>query len=492
MNNLEDFFKGLLIENERESAISKIVEEHFAEATTQAEEVGNANDSYVGVNTYFVFDPFPFLIFDNTGNGLSATMVNYYTQALEDYNKHKDTYRTLKVLPSFIKDTLQCTIFSRMTRTYVNAGYANDVKGIDVIKRFYGLKSDEIGNDFYSQVGSWHKLKDLIEKNPGNRLFTPVDMVSGAKYLKLNSPNVAYAKGIYMEYDLKTLPVMNLLATEAEKFKQEEESLDSKVKPKTEYEKYAGFLIAASALNSTTITSEVEKVRSMKSFSSNTPGLNKNFDRANYKNPRLSWQSTDIDYWKDTAAGKAVDWLNKNACGDCENWQKAVDALSHTFNRTKLDQDLEKFYNKKHFLPDVLGLESDSVRYDARKYEDPMRRKIKGVSGYDIYKNDKKIQDLNDDIDDAKKEISIETDPDKIKKLEKRIEDDEKEIEIIEQKLESAELKSDRTEELYKKKIKKANATDGNLQGLKFSKGIAFVKNHASDLSIMNKYLSNQ
>ena len=129
MNNLEDYFKGLLIENEQEEVISQIIDEHFQEAT-KAEEVGNTDTSYIGVNTYFVSDPFPFLVFDNTCNGLSATMVNYYKQAYEDYNNHKSSYRTLKILPSFIKDTLQCTAFSKMTRAYVNAGFADNVKGI--------------------------------------------------------------------------------------------------------------------------------------------------------------------------------------------------------------------------------------------------------------------------------------------------------------------------------------------------------------------------
>ena len=489
MNNLEDYFKGLLIENEQEEVISQIIDEHFQEAT-KAEEVGNTDTSYIGVNTYFVSDPFPFLVFDNTCNGLSATMVNYYKQAYEDYNNHKSSYRTLKILPSFIKDTLQCTAFSKMTRAYVNAGYADNVKGIDVIKKFYSLKSDEVGDDFYSKVGSWHKLKDLIEKNPGNRLFTPEDLVSGARYRKLDSSNVAYARGIYMEYDLKVLPVMNLLNSEAEKFNTEEENLESE-KPSTEYEKYAGFLIAASAKNKNLITDEMAKIKDNRSFTSKVSGLNKHFDKENYKNTRLTRQSTDIDYWRDSELGQAVDWLNKNANGDDESWKSTVDTLSHAFNRTKLDNDLEKIYNLGHLAPDALGLEPDDSRYDARKYEDPMRRKIKGVSGYNIYKSDKKIQDLQDEIDELKKEISVESDSKKIEKLQKQIDDDLEEIEIISQKLDSEESKGTRTEELYKKKVKDLGS-ENNLKDVKFSKGIAFVKAHQSDLIIMNKCLSNQ
>lgn len=489
MSNLEDFFKELLIENEQEKVISQIINEHFQEAT-KAEEVGDDDVSYIGVNTYFVFDPFPFLIFDHTNNSLSATMVNYYKQALEDYNNHKSAYRTLKILPSFIKGAIQCTTFSKMTRVYVNAGYADNVKGIDIIKQFYSLKSDEVGDEFYGKVGSWHKLKDLIEKNPGNRLFTPADTVSGSKYLKLDNPNVAYARGIYMEYDLKVLPVMNLLASESEKFRAEEENLESVV-PANEYEKYTGFLIAASAKNANIITDEVNKVKNQKSFSSKVIGLNKHFDKENYKNTRLDRLSTDIDYWKDSELGQTVDWLNKNANGDSESWKNTIDTLSHAFNRTKLDTDLEKIYNVKHLAPDALGLEPDDSRYDARKYEDPMRRKIKGVSGYDIYKSDKRIQSLQDEIDELKKQISVETDSKKIEKLKKQIDDDLEEIEIISQKLDSEESKGTRTEELYNKKIKNIGSTN-NLRDVKFAKGIAFVKNHQNDLIIMHKCLSNQ
>ena len=197
------------------------------------------------------------------------------------------------------------------------------------------------------------------------------------------------------------------------------------------------------------------------------------------------------DYWKDSELGQTVDWLNKNANGDSESWKNTIDTLSHAFNRTKLDTDLEKIYNVKHLAPDALGLEPDDSRYDARKYEDPMRRKIKGVSGYDIYKSDKRIQSLQDEIDELKKQISVETDSKKIEKLKKQIDDDLEEIEIISQKLDSEESKGTRTEELYNKKIKNIGSTN-NLRDVKFAKGIAFVKNHQNDLIIMHKCLSNQ
>ena len=153
--------------------------------------------------------------------------------------------------------------------------------------------------------------------------------------------------------------------------------------------------------------------------------------------------------------------------------------------------DNDKIYNVKHLAPDALGLEPDDSRYDARKYEDPMRRKIKGVSGYDIYKSDKRIQSLQDEIDELKKQISVETDSKKIEKLKKQIDDDLEEIEIISQKLDSEESKGTRTEELYNKKIKNIGSTN-NLRDVKFAKGIAFVKNHQNDLIIMHKCLSNQ
>ena len=495
MTNFEDYLKSLLIENEAENEINNIIGDLFQEATS-AEEIGDSNASYIGMNTYFVFDPFPFLVFDNTCNHLSNTMIDYYKQALEDYNKHKGAYRALKILPSFIKGTIQCTAFSKLTRSYVESGFANDIKGIDVIKDFYRLKSDEIGDDFYSNVGSWHKLKSLIETNKGNRLFTPVDMITGAGYRKVDSPNVAYANGIYMQYELKTLPVMNILSNESIKFKNEEGSLslDKDERPENEYEKYIGYMIAGCAMNNNEIQQEVEKVKSNKSFKSNVAVLNKHFDKENYKNDRLTKQSSDIDYWKDSEIGQSIDWINKNANGDPNSegaaWAKTVDNLSHTFNRTKLDTDIEKAYNLKHFIPDALGMESSDSRYDARKYEDPNRRKIKGVSGFDVYMHDKKIQDLEDEIDELEKEISMESDLEKVSKLQKHIDDNKEEIDIIKQKLDSEESKGTRTKELYKNKIEKA--TDSGTSVDSFSKGVKFVKSHSSDLAMLKKYLANQ
>lgn len=488
MNELEEYLRNMLVETEMESTMDNIVGDLFQEDTKTI----GTDSSYIGLNTYFVFDPFPFLVFDNTCKGLSKSMIDYYKQALDDYNLHRNAYRNLKVLPSFIKDTIQCTIFSKMTRDYVNSGLGNNIAGIDVIKDFYKLKSDEVGQDFYDHVGSWHKLKNLIEANKGNRLFTPVDMITGTGYQKIRSSNVVYANGIYMQYELKTLPVMNALTKEAEKFRNESEVIkpNSSFHPKDEFEKYLGFMVATCAANSSVLNTELENVKSKKSFSTTVRGLNKHFDHDTYKHTRLNKQSSDIDYWKDTSAGQFVDYLNKNANGDDEDWKNTVDTLSHVFNRTKLDNDLEKVYNAGHFIPDVLGMESDDTRYDARKYEDPNYRKIKGVSGYDVYKHDKKIQKLEDEIDELERKIAMESDTKKINKYQKQIEDDREEIEIILQELDSEDSKGTRTKELYTKKI--ANAGEGEVSDAQMNKGIQFVRANDKDLMIVRKCLSNQ
>lgn len=501
MDTLEEYFKGLLIEQESENAIETIVGNWFNESSeAQMSDVSDESlNSYIGTNTYFVFDPFPFLIFDGTGNRLSKIMQDYYKQALDDYNKHRSVYRTLKILPSFIKDTIQCTIFSSMTRAWVEMGYGDKIEGIKYLKDFYALKSDEVDEEFYSRVGSWHKLKDTIEKNQGNRLFTPMDMVTGTRYKSLQTSNVVYANGIYMNYDLMTLPVMNLLSIKAKDFDLEKNSINVEkgdIDKASNYENYLGYLITKCATYKDSLTQEVENVKSKKSFKTktSTQSLNKNFDRANYTNTRLKKQSTDIDYWKDSASGQAVDWLNKNANGSGEEadaWNKTVNNLSHTFNRTKLDTDLEKWYNRVRFLPDVLGMEADDYsRYDARKYEDPNRRKIKGVAGYDIYKKDIKIQELEDEIKELKNDISNEEDPKKIEELEKHIKSNEDEIEIIKQALDSEEERGDRVEKKYQDKVK--NMSNNQVDEKDIDKGIKYVLTHNNDLSVFNKYLTNR
>lgn len=501
MNTLEDYFRKFLIEQESEKAIDTIVDTWFNESTgaQMATVDGDSINSYIGTNTYFVFDPFPFLLFDGTENQLAKSMQDYYKQALEDYNQHKSVYRTLKILPSFIKDTIQCTIFSNMTRAWVEMGYGDNIGGIEYLKEFYALKSDEVDEEFYSKVGSWHKLKDTIEKNQGNRLFTPMDMVTGTRYKSLQTSNVIYARDIYMNYDSMTLPVMNLLAMKAKDFDIEKNNIDVEkgdIDKATGFENYLGYLITKCAAFKDNLAREVDNVRSKKSFKTNTSlqTLNKNFDKVNYTNTRLKKQSTDIDYWKDSDAGKTIDWVNKNANGsgdEADAWNKTIDNLSHTFNRTKLDADLEKWYNKGHFISDVLGKEADDyARYDARKYEDPNRRKIKGVSGYDIYRNDKRIQELEDEIKELKKEISIEEDPKKIEKLQNHIKHDEDEIEIIKQALDSEEEHSDRIEKKYQDKIK--NTSNTQVAEKDIDKGIKYVLSHTNDLSAFNKYLTNR
>ena len=214
----------------------------------------------------------------------------------------------------------------------------------------------------------------------------------------------------------------------------------------------------------------------------------------NYKNNRLNKQPTDIDYWQDSTAGDAVKWLNSNANGDPNGegkaWANTVKDMKHIFNRTTLDKDLEKAYNIKDFIPDVLGMETDDSKYDSRKYEDPSRRKIKGVSGYDIYKHDKKIQELQDEIEEMEKQIALENDASKIKKLQRKIDNNNEEIEIIKQKLDSDEFKGELYHKKYLKKVD--NAKSEEVTNDDISKGINYIKSNVTKMSIIYKNLTNQ
>lgn len=492
MDTFEKYIKSVLVETEQEDAMDRIICDVFNESETHI--AGRTDGSYTSTNTYFVFDPFPFLLFDTSNNSLSKMMIDYYKQAIDDYNVNKNSFRNLKVLPSFIRDTLQCTTFSLFTKAYIENGLADNIGGIEVIKQFYELKPDEVDGSFYAKVGSWHKLKDTIEKNPGDRLFTPADSVTGTTYKRINSSNVAFARGVYMQYDTKTLPVMQSLLDQSNVFNSIKGSLSTDLKPSNEYEKYIGYMLAACANNKKEVVSEIEKVKSKKSFKTEKANLNKKFDRENYKNNRLNKQPTDIDYWQDSTVGDAVKWLNSNANGDPNGegkaWANTVKDMKHIFNRTTLDKDLEKAYNIKDFIPDVLGMETDDSKYDSRKYEDPSRRKIKGVSGYDIYKHDKKIQELHDEIEEMEKQIALENDASKIKKLQRKIDNNNEEIEIIKQKLDSDEFKGELYHKKYLKKVD--NAKSEEVTNDDISKGINYIKSNGTKMSIIYKNLTNQ
>lgn len=479
MSDLEKYFFEL---RETEQAMDCIIDGVLRENVDGMNGVDYSES--LGMNTYYMFDPFPFLLFSSDRNTLATCIKSYYTQALNDYNQNKSTYRHLKILPSFIKDTLQCSFFSTITRDYVISGRADKIGGIDVLKRFYSLinSSTSVDDVFYSKVTSWNSFKNTINKNPnGNRVFSAVDIMSGNQYQRINSPNIGYAKDVSMRYETLTLPLMEEIVRVAKKFKKLSGSVDKS--PKNEFEKYVSYVIAKCAENLEDVAAEVNKIKNKeKGINSKIGGYNKHFDKETYRNQKLTAQDNSIDYWKDTGIGKAVSELNKIANGENdEEWNKVLDDVKHTFNRKELDNDLEKFYNKGHFLNDVLGLEPEGSRYDARKYEDPNRRKIKGVSGYDIYKKDKEIDKLLDEIEDLKKKINKEVDPDKIKKLQDEIKANEEEIELIKQKLDSPELQDKKTDEDYKKKI--SNAEKKTVTDADISKCVSFIQGHKDEIA---------
>lgn len=87
MNNLEDYIKSLLIEDDCNVAMNNILNKYFEdnEAPQTASEI-------VENGTYYIMDPFPFLLFDRNGN-LSQKMVTYCKAVLADYDAHKNEYR---------------------------------------------------------------------------------------------------------------------------------------------------------------------------------------------------------------------------------------------------------------------------------------------------------------------------------------------------------------------------------------------------------------
>ena len=461
MNNLEDYIKSLLIEDDCNVAMNNILNKYFED-----NEAPQAASEIVENGTYYIMDPFPFLLFDRNGN-LSQKMVTYCKAVLADYDAHKNEYRHLCFLPPYIKDVPQLTIFSTITRNYILGGLIKKhVGGHEVVESFYKLLNDSKvdrsqGDDYvFTKFKSWNILRNNVQSSSQLRIAVPRDIGEGQGYGTINSSknhNVFCVSNVSMNYETAIVPIMNLVKDLAKDFNIKKNSLSSeKPKNETEIELYLSYLIANCSL-------DVEAVeRSINNVVTRTPGKVKSekingrsnsFDKDTYKNTRLTPQDNNIEYWKDTMIGDAIQDLNQNAGGNSEAWKKVVDDMSHTFDRKKLDNDIEKFYNAKHFIPDVLGLETDDTRYDARKYEDPNRRKIKGVSGYDIFKHDKEIQKLEDEIEDLKQEIAAENDEKKIEKLQKKIQDNEDEIDIIKQALDSKEAQGERTNKKYKDKV---------------------------------------
>lgn len=502
MNTLEKYFSSLLIEEECDKAMNRILDKMF-EASSAPQPNSYINTSaQINTSIYYVIDPFPFLFFDSTKNKISNKVVSYCTQALDDYNSHKDSYKSLCFLPPYIKDTLQLTVFTTITRGYILSELANNIQGIEKVKEFYNLlnspKIEKQNDDYvFTNFKSWNSFKSIMSSHPNYRVFVPEDIGPKGGYEGIKTSNAKVAQNIYIDYNSNIIPVMKKISELAITFKNEKNNISVKnnLKYNNEYEKYLSYLIANCSMDTVSTNISVLNVtngKPSKIESNQIDGRNKNFDRDTYKNSRLNPQIDTIEYWKDSELGQGVEQLNKIANGESDDWKKTLNKLNHTFNRDLVDKDLEKIYNLKHFAPDVLGLESEHTRYDARKYEDPNRRKIKGISGHDIYEHDKKIQQLMDENDELMKKISVENDEKEIEKLQKQMDANNEEIDIIKQRLDSHEEHSNRVEKKYKDKIKDIGFAKKEIDESDFAKAEVFITSHKNDVSVINaKLVSN-
>ena len=497
MNNPEDYLKSLLMQEDCEEAMDTIMNRYFEDQ----------DDGGKGVllesGTYYIIDPFPFLLFKDE-NVISDKVIRYCQVALEDYKKYGNQYISVGFLPPYIKDTYQNTVFTTITRAFIRS---RDQKDIDKMKAqplvdFYKLIDKSVSkkdDSVYTNFKSWNALKSAIEKSPVNRIVVPRDMGEGGSYdtLHNNKGNVFCVSDVNINYDGSVVPAMDFLTNAAEEYLHKKEHIDAKnSKAPTSFEQYISYMIAYLSLNVEAAKEDADNVKSKKSSRSNADKLKskqRNLDLSNYKNTRLTPQDSNIEYWKDSAAGEAFKDLDTNLSSSInkEEWAKVKDDLSHTFDRKKVDADLEKVYNLKHFVPDVLGLEPDGQRYDARTYEDPTRKKIKGVSGYDVFKHEKEIDKLEKENDELRDKIAMESSDSKIKKYQKQIEDNEEEIDIIKQEMKNRESNENdlRLHKKYVDKVTKANQEGNTADAEELLKAACYVEEKTANINSIHRYL---
>ena len=500
MNSPKDYLKSLLIQEDCENAMDSIMDRYFEDQNN------NGKSDVIETGQYYIIDPFPFLLFNKDGT-ISTKISIYCESALKDYNAKKDQYSSIGFLPPYIKDTYQNTIFTTITRAYIRSRPSEDIARMkaESLLEFYKLldKVDSSKDEYvYTKFNSWYALKNAIEGSSHNRIVVPSDMVNGNSYSSFRNDkgNVVEIK-VSIDYDSSIVPAMDAVVRAAEDFSHKKEQYNTK-KANTsisEVDKYLSYLISYVSLNVEAAKEDSNNVKSKNASRSNAEKLkasSRNLDLAQYKNNRLDPQDNTIEYWKDSMAGDAFKSVDDNLSNTINKdlWEKVKKDLNHTLNRKNVDDDLEKVYNLKHFIPDVLGLEPSESRYDARTYEDPTRRKVKGVSGYDIFKNVKRIDKLDKENDKLRDKIALESDEDKIKKLQKQIDDNNDEIDIIKQSMKNGSSNDNdlRLTKKYKNKVDKISTENNVVTDKSMIQASEFIKENNAVVLTVRKYLENK
>ena len=496
MNSLEEYIQNLLFQEDCESAMDDIINRMFESEDSDNETVDPANISNTG--SYFMFDPFPFLLFNKDGTLISDKVVSYCEQALRDYNKNKDNYKTLCFIPPFIKDQMQITIFSEITRAFIRSEAANGIPRINILRDFYNLlSSNKIAsgkpNDEYvfTNFRSWNAFAPEARK-PTNHVFTFTDF-GNKQYDELK--NAVRAQGIYINYENTVVPTMSLVSSLAKQFNIKKGSISDDSKEKeTPYKKYLSYLIACCATDVDATEASALAVRSGKAAkidSKKISGFNSEYDKGTYKGSKLDAYKGGLKYWKDGELGDFVKDSNEHSpAGESDSWKSTLDNLKHTFDQDTVNDDLEKIYNLDKLGKDVMKGELDNKHYDARKYEDPDRSKVEGVAGHDIYKKDLRTKELELEIKDLKRQIVHEHDDDKVAELEKKIRAAEDEINHINSLRNKDDNEDHNLENEYKHKVQNAK-TSKKTTDSDISKAVNFIEdfglNEIDQLSILLK-----
>lgn len=160
--------------------------------------------------------------------------------------------------------------------------------------------------------------------------------------------------------------------------------------------------------------------------------------------------SGDPDYWNRGASedslNKLVDKYVLNKEVDGEKW---------------VDKTLEGWYNRDSLLKGKLGLDDGKDKYNYKSYE--KKAKELGVSGYELYKLDKRKKEIDEEIDRYLKEI--EGLDDSNKEEASMIKDINKEIEALKQEKKDLQVYIDRQQRSTDKNEKIYNVSQAVDQG---------------------------
>ena len=113
---------------------------------------------------------------------------------------------------------------------------------------------------------------------------------------------------------------------------------------------------------------------------------------------------------------------------------------------------MEKWYNRDSFVKGKLGIDDGKEKYDYKKYA--QKAKELGISGYELYKVDKRKRQIDEQIDDLLKEIEDLDDANKeeasmIKEINKEIELLKQEKKDLQAYIDRQQRSVDKNEKIY-------------------------------------------